>query len=245
MVQTDEERKAKKKALGQTPKAKARAKAYNSRPERKVKQKEVRDKPEYKAKAKLREQTPEYKAKRKEYNSQPEAKAKRKAYQQTSEYKAMKKEYTKAYISKPENKIKRATTRKIRNSRPEIKAHNKAYNQMPENGAKVKKTREGKRLKILQHYSLNLSNSDKPCCHCCGENFHSDFLAIDHVLGRVEMESIPELIAIGYSSKLEGENLMRWIVKNNFPEGFKILCHNCNMAKGMKKNNNKCPHERK
>ena len=31
--------------------------------------------------------------------------------------------------------------------------------------------------------------------------------------------------------------------KNNFLDGFKILCHNCNMVKGMKRNNYTCPHE--
>jgi hypothetical protein len=200
---------------------------------------------ERKARKKALDQTPERKAHVKAYNARPEVKAKRKAYQQTSEYKEMKKVYTKSYNSKPENKIKRVANTKARNSRPEVKSHKKAYQQIPENMAKVKKRREDKRLKILQHYSLSLSNSNIPCCNCCGENFDNDFLAIDHVLGRKEMESIPELVAIGYSSKLENESLMRWITKNNFPVGFMVLCHNCNQAKGMKKNNNKCPHEMK
>jgi hypothetical protein len=245
MVLTDEERKARKKALGQTPEAKARAKAYNARPEVKAKG----NTPEVKARQKALNQTPERKAHVKAYNARPEEKAKRKAYQQTSEYKEMKKKYREAYNSKSENKIKIATYTKARNSRPEVKAkanaYMKEYNLRPENLEKSKRIREDKRLKILQHYSLSLSNSNIPCCNCCGENFDNDFLAIDHVLGRKEMESIPELMAIGYSSKLENESLMRWIIKNNFPEGFMILCHNCNMAKGMKKNNNKCPHEMK
>ena len=31
-------------------------------------------------------------------------------------------------------------------------------------------------------------------------------------------------------------------IKNNFPKGFQILCHNCNIAKG---HYGKCPHEKK
>jgi hypothetical protein len=247
LVQTDEERKAKKrernKKYRESQEGKKKIDEYNSRPEVKARVKEYNSRPENDVRRKLREQSSKYKARAKAYNARPEVKAKRKTYQQTSEYKEMKKEYTKAYYEKSENKERRRLVERKRKTRPEVKAHRKKYQQIPENMAKVKKTREDKRLKILQHYSLSLSNSNIPCCNCCGENFHTDFLAIDHVLGRKEMESIPELVSIGYSSKLEGENLMRWIMKNNFPEGFKILCHNCNMAKGMKKNNYTCPHE--
>jgi hypothetical protein len=70
-----------------------------------------------------------------------------------------------------------------------------------------------------------------------------DFLALDHIAGRRQMDSEPELIKLGYSSKLESHALVNWIIRNNFPEGFQILCHNCNTAKGMKKNDNICPHE--
>ena len=98
-------------------------------------------------------------------------------------------------------------------------------------------------LKILKHYSKLLSNSNTPCCNCCGENFHIDFLDVDHIVGKRQIDSEPELVKIGYSSKLEGIMLQSWIVRNNFPDGFQILCTNCNTAKGMKKNNNKCPHE--
>ena len=35
--------------------------------------------------------------------------------------------------------------------------------------------------------------------------------------------------------------LLKWIIKNNFPKGFQILCHNCNSAKAVY---GKCPHEK-
>ena len=103
------------------------------------------------------------------------------------------------------------------------------------------------RLKVLHHYSKLHSNSDIPCCRCCGQNSHTSFLSVDHILGRYEMESIPELIKIEYDPLKSGGGLFRWIVNNNYltdlqAEYFQILCHNCNMAKGFY---GKCPMENK
>jgi len=98
---------------------------------------------------------------------------------------------------------------------------------------------------VLQHYSKNLSNSDIPCCNCCGLNSHLDFLALDHIAGKKKMDSEDELVKLGYSSKLENRVLIKWIIDNNFPKGFQVLCTGCNFAKGMKKNNNECPMKNK
>ena len=59
------------------------------------------------------------------------------------------------------------------------------------------------------------------------------------------MESEYELKKLGYSSKLVGRMLFKFLIDNNCPDGFQILCINCNFAKGMIKNNNKCPLEGK
>ena len=99
------------------------------------------------------------------------------------------------------------------------------------------------RLNILLHYSKYISNSNIPCCNCCGENSHVDFLTIDHIAGKNQMDSEPKLIKLGYSSKLKGKGLINWIMENNYPKGFQILCHNCNVAKGLIGNDNTCTHE--
>ena len=99
------------------------------------------------------------------------------------------------------------------------------------------------RLKILSHYSKHVSNSNISCCNCCGENSHVDFLAIDHIAGKNQIDSEPALTELGYSSKLKGKHLINWIIENNYPDGFQILCHNCNVAKGLIGNNNTCTHE--
>ena len=118
----------------------------------------------------------------------------------------------------------------------------KKYHQSSRAQMKSKENRESKRLKVLKHYSKNLSNSDIPCCNCCGENSNLKFLSIDHIIGKTEMDAIKELVKIKYSSKLRDIKLTRWIIKNNFPKGFQILCHNCNSAKGYYGN---CPLEGK
>ena len=197
--------------------------------ERKAKQKEYNSTPEAKAKRKATRNKIENKVKEKEYRERPEVKAKRLLNERKPERKAKKKEYQKkynaTYYSTPEAKAKKST--------PEYKAYLKKY----------QKKDDVQRLKILQAYSKRLSNSDVPCCNCCGLNEYLDFLALDHIMGRVEMDSMPELVAIGYSSTLENNKLKDWIIRNNFPDGFQILCHNCNFAKGYPRNNGKCPHE--
>ena len=124
------------------------------------------------------------------------------------------------------------------------KAKRKERSSTPEYKARQKKKRDDRRLEILQYYSKRLSKSDIPCCRCCGENFHIELLAIDHIAGRKQMDSEPELVKLGYSSSKRSHSLLNWIKKNNFPKGFQVLCHNCNYAKGMKGNKNKCPHQK-
>jgi len=201
LVQTDEERKAKKKLYNQSPERKAKKKEYNQRPEAKAKNSEYHSRPENKAKKKERQQRPENVAKRKEYNDRPEVKAKR-------------------------------------------KEHNQKYKNRPGEKARVKIYRDTMRVKVLQYYSKHLSKSNISCCNCCGENSYIEFLAVDHIAGRHQMDSEPELVKLGYSSKMQSSVLLKWIIDNNFPKGFQILCHNCNLAKGHSKDN-KCPMENK
>ena len=160
-----------------------------------------------------------------------ERKAKEKARRQTPEYKAQAKKANKKYHARPE--VKERERKRYEKDRSD-----------PEKLTSAKNERDVNRLKILKYYSKSLSNSNIPCCNCCGENSHVDFLAIDHIRGSKQMDLEPELKKLNYSSKLRNQNLHRWILKNDFPDGFQILCTNCNFAKGMKKNNNQCPHER-
>lgn len=64
-------------------------------------------------------------------------------------------------------------------------------------------------------------------CVCCGETRY-EFLAFDHINGG------------GNKHIKEIGRLVRWLRKNNYPLGFRVLCHNCNMAMHHFK---VCPHQ--
>ena len=59
------------------------------------------------------------------------------------------------------------------------------------------------RLKVLQYYSKNLSHSGTPCCNCCGLNTHIEFLTIDHIAGRQEMDSEHKLKKLKIHTKIK------------------------------------------
>jgi len=78
------------------------------------------------------------------------------------------------------------------------------------------------RLACLNYYSKGLLD-----CTCCGEKM-LQFLSIDHIEGG------------GRRHREEIGNMYRWLISNSFPEGYQVLCHNCNLAKGFY---GQCPHK--
>jgi hypothetical protein len=172
----------------------------------------------------------------KEYEQTEERKLKKHLLQQTPEFKKKMKLYN------DRNDVK--TKRKLRSLTSEFKKNRKKRESTPEKILKTKTKYDTQRLLILQKYSKRLSNSNVPCCNCCGLNSHIAFLAIDHIAGKRKMDSEPELVKLGYESTFPNSSLKKWIVDNNFPKGFQILCHSCNHAKGHTKNK-KCPMENK
>lgn len=70
-------------------------------------------------------------------------------------------------------------------------------------------------------------------CACCGESELS-FLSVDHMNG----DGRKHRTSLGYKSG--GRIFHYWLRRNNFPEGFQILCRNCNWAKYAF---GKCPHQ--
>lgn len=88
--------------------------------------------------------------------------------------------------------------------------------------------RRENRIKVLQAYGGN-----PPKCACCGEN-HVEFLQIDHTNGGGNKHRKQ----VGTSG---GGRFYLWLIKNNFPDGFRVLCANCNLSRGFY---GYCPHER-
>lgn len=73
---------------------------------------------------------------------------------------------------------------------------------------------------VLEHYGGK--------CACCGED-EWKFLTIDHINndGAAHRRVVKTYIT-------------GWLIKNNFPPGFQILCHNCNFTKEAYGG---CPHQ--
>lgn len=76
------------------------------------------------------------------------------------------------------------------------------------------------------------SKVETPICYCCDESL-IDLLSIDHIDGKGRAHR--EVVGGG------GDRTYKWLIRNNFPVGFRTACHNCNMGASL--NNGVCPHE--
>ena len=65
-------------------------------------------------------------------------------------------------------------------------------------------------------------------CACCGEK-ENVFLCIDHINGEGRK----------HRKSMTFANIYEWLRKNKYPEGFQVLCYNCNNAKRF----GICPHK--
>jgi hypothetical protein len=80
------------------------------------------------------------------------------------------------------------------------------------------------RLEVLSHYG-----GYPPRCACCGEATYA-FLSLDHIGGG------------GYAHrKATHMHVYKWAKRHGFPEGFRVLCMNCNWGERME---GQCPHLR-
>jgi len=61
-----------------------------------------------------------------------------------------------------------------------------------------------------------------------------EFLAIDHINGGGEKER--------RKLRRGGVNFCIWLRSHDFPKGYRVLCHNCNMSLGIY---GYCPHKGK
>ena len=73
-------------------------------------------------------------------------------------------------------------------------------------------------------------------CACCGET-EASFLSIDHINNdgaKFRKEVLGNRAAAGFHT-------YRWLVLHEFPEGYQVLCMNCQWGKKM--NSGVCPHQ--
>ena len=88
------------------------------------------------------------------------------------------------------------------------------------------------RRRKLREIAINHYGGSPPKCACCGEK-EIRFLTLDHINGGGRKDRLSK-------NNLSG-GLSGWIVKNNFPGGFQVLCMNCNWGKYI--NGGVCPHK--
>lgn len=105
---------------------------------------------------------------------------------------------------------KRSQLRYIKNKDNINKTHKERYRE--------------KRDIILNYYSNGTMK-----CACCGES-QIEFLSIDHI----NNDGAEHRKEIGRSQ------ITNWLIQNKLPEGFQVLCFNCNFAKGIY---GTCPHK--
>lgn len=91
--------------------------------------------------------------------------------------------------------------------------------------ANARRSRLKCRIACLEHYS-----NGKMCCACCGEN-RIEFLGIDHIKGGGNRER----------KEMGHGNIYQRLKVRGYPEGHRVLCHNCNMSLGFY---GYCPHQK-
>lgn len=129
-----------------------------------------------------------------------------------------------SYWKDPEKRRKHAND--WREANPEKKASQNAE-WRAENGERRRQYMRDRARRIKERVILHYGDA----CACCHES-NIAFLCLDHVNGGGNKHRAE----VGGGSSFYG-----WIVRNGFPDGFQILCHNCNFAKGAY---GECPHVR-
>ncbi len=112
---------------------------------------------------------------------------------------------------------------------PACRAHSRKYQK-----ARVDRNREVEAeylRKLRRRYREEAFAAYGGKCACCGEASY-EFLTIDHPDGGGRKERV-NVNAPG------GASFARYLAKAGYPEGYRVLCHNCNSAYGYY---GYCPH---
>ena len=119
-----------------------------------------------------------------------------------------------------------------RQKREHFRQYHREYAKRNEKKIKIfqKEYRRELRLEVLSHYSDK--SMDFLHCACCKE-LHLIFLTIDHINNDGAEQRRKLKLKSGFAFYL-------WLKQNNYPEGYQVLCHNCNYAKS----HGGCPHKK-
>lgn len=132
------------------------------------------------------------------------------------------------YYPRYKEKIAKYQVGYYQKNRDRIADYYKSY--MPKyyilNRDKNRKIQRDLKIGVLSRYS---GESEVPVCVCCGES-NIEFLTIDHIDGSGGKHRKEDKTAT---------NIYRWLIRHNYPEGYRTLCMNCNWSLGK---NGYCPH---
>ena len=95
----------------------------------------------------------------------------------------------------------------------------------------------GKKMRRLRKWCvMTFYSGAKFCCACCGETA-LDFLTIDHINNNGNKHR-KDLFG---KKAVAGDMFYNWLIKNNYPSGYQVLCFNCNIGKSI--HGGLCPHK--
>jgi hypothetical protein len=128
------------------------------------------------------------------------------------------------YAAKHAERLKGAASYRQRN-RDTIRVKKKAFEQAnPDHVAAHRAASQlRRRARAILHYG-----GPHPSCACCGETTPG-FLTIDHVNGD----------GAAHRAHLGTSTIYGWLHTHGYPEGFRVLCMQCNWADGVY---GRCPH---
>lgn len=180
---------------------------------------------EYSKKWRKAHKKQDYEIKKKWRKSHPEIvkKSKQKWYETHKEH--VLEQQKKRYKAHPENQKKKAKAWYQSHKEQAIKAALKR-NQTEKGIERRKKYDQRIKLDVLTHYGNGI-----PKCVLCG-HARLTSLSIDHINGG------------GCKHKKEvvkGKNFYCWLIKNNYPEGFRTLCLNCQFDEKIRLSEQKRP----
>lgn len=140
------------------------------------------------------------------------------------------KEYRKNYLASHREEHLKGRREYYQRNKERINARRRARRGAKPRERMSTEERSARRRQVYRERRQAVFDRYGGSCRCCGET-RFEFLALDHIEGS------------GHQHKLQvgrGESFVRWIIKNDYPENIRVLCHNCNQALG---HYGYCPHQ--
>lgn len=132
-----------------------------------------------------------------------------------------KKAYAKRYYQKHKEKQKVYAKNYYRKNRERRRQYYQEHKEALNNYHQ--EWRHQLKLEVFSYYSGGILG-----CRCCGET-DIVVLCLDHINGGGTRER--------RETRRLGVGLYSWLKTHNFPDGYQVLCANCNMRKAMKERN--------